>query len=230
VNKPEKTYSDYYSDEFIDDICRSFDISENKKSKLIFFLNNAAPGYLYYKTAFENAPGSRELRKEIRKIGEWVENLLKLIDETDKRALDILWNEIRAPGETPRKPAANSETDQFFAKFGTGNGPGSDALFGGSEIQSALHRLKLSAARANERLKAGSKGGRPRIEAARIWVSNARDFWTHALGRKFSFDMASGEMATDAGNFCLQALKALDPDVTASMVATAMRAAIRKNL
>ena len=68
-------------------------------------------------------------------------------------------------------------------------------------------------------------GGLVPSEALSLWVSNMQEFWTNVLGRKFAYNPSKRD--TDATRFCREALKFLDPDVTATALSTAMRKAIK---
>ena len=73
-----------------------------------------------------------------------------------------------------------------------------------------------------------AEGGRPSLEALRMWVLNAQRFWTKELGAPFTYTAFEGKGYTDASQFCYDCIQPLDPGVTESNLSTTIRTVIRR--
>jgi hypothetical protein len=199
-----------YTDEFIGDLARSFDIKPEQLEPLKRFLNDAAQMYEATKGVDSLDEQLLIIRDGLRRVAAAHNELTQLLRTLSFLPRDRLWHpmwekQFRPPGKVffsvPFEPNEYPDENSFRDAL--------EAL--GRRIQARLNDLR----------DVNDRGGRPKGLPLTVWAAQVRDFWEQVLGRKFVYKRVF--------HFLTMAIHPLAPDVTDAALRTAVRE-IRKPL
>ncbi len=228
----------YYSDELIKLLADKYLILENSQNiQLIDFLERTGEFYFSIKNSDAEKLNSKDIRRHIAKTKNLAVKLESNLAEMSDVTRQVFWApENVVSMEQADRGRTHSSFGHLFFRFIDKDGFEASIRTEPETIVDALNILEKYADHALDNLRA-RKSGRPADEALRMWAVNIHSFWTNALERDFTFYDVDGVPATEAYNFCIDAMKSLDPEVTSQAIATAMRKVItnksrltRKNL
>jgi hypothetical protein len=219
-----------YTRKIIDDLAAKCKITEPAKIKsLEKFLHLSAWNYERHKSEAEKKLKIRKLRSQIQDIGDLAFELKAQLHLLHPVAEKIFWRQSAVGVQNPAisgNVVYTGPMGQTIIQTEIEPGTYEDRYLNRIKIEEAIH-LMGNFAQSALRHTPDDAGGRPKGEPVQNWTTSMREFWTQELGRKFTYAPNEGEGYTPAYVFCKAALKPLDPAVTPSALATAMRKTIR---
>lgn len=219
--------SEIYPASIFEQLWRDHKIGEPKHPALWDFLRFAASVYFFEVTTEEIRVPAHFARDRFSSIAANARTILKDIEFLDSRFRLAVAREAGQAAIDALSIAIRPQTYFSGAEGIEMTPPVPIREITAAQLTHALEMVAYTAERHVERFKKDD-GGRATDRALDIWISNAQSFWTVSLGRRFTYDAQAGkEGHTAAFRFCSDALRPLAPEISASMLSTAMRKIIK---
>ena len=227
---PEQYYATTYDKETVLHLCRIAHFDPGDAARVQGELEQFAAIYRWRDTTADAKSSWKPIKRELDTLSNQAARLMGTLATLSPEAARAVERQIDADAQSGivNADGANDTPSLFFrlnelSPDVIGHSADLDFL---QKLVSGLHHA-ASVARDSGR---NSRAGRKLEIGMLIWLSNIKDFWQANTDQPFSRDATSdGEPTTNAGDFCLLAFRAIEPDCPASRVLNGMKTVIKQS-
>lgn len=226
----------FFSDEFLDQLLRDYQIDEQLKDNLHERLERIAKEWYLQ----QNSPEEKVSPSDVRKALDGLSRDAHALKKRMESANDAVWSSIIGASSYYRFSSEDlgfEYATPHFPEHGEIGVPAVTVATSGAHkpldtievasIISALGQLAFFAEVAPE-VNPPKNMKAQNIRPLREWMFGMHNVWLGIIQRKFTRDVASdGEPITEAARFCVDIYKVLDPETEKSLVINEMKRRIK---
>lgn len=216
-----------FTPEVLQRLCDDFAIPDTKQEEVRAHLEGSADTFYHWRNNVDDAPRPGERRAALAEIAHLAEQLKDRLDRIDDLSHSAFWFPER--NLTMSVFTGQTETEWGHKIERVRVSDDSEAFW--YETPDVLLRsltiIQNYAKQGMERIP-DDPGGQRRLEGLRYWIANLHILWTDILGRKFTVDSHEGQPVSEAARFCVAATKLTAPDISNTLIFTAMQARRRR--
>jgi len=223
-------YATTYDTETVLRLCRIADIDPGNAARVQDELENFAAIYRWRNTTADAKSSGKTVKRELDTLSKQAARLMGTLASLSPEAARAIERQVDADAQSGimNTDRANDTPSLFFRLDELSPdviGHSADLEFL-RKLVSGLHHA-ASVAHDNGR---NSRAGRKLEIGMLLWLSNIKSFWQANTDQPFSRDATpDGEPTTNAGEFCLLAFRAIEPDCPASRVLNGMKTVIKQS-
>ena len=226
---PRQHYAATYDTETVHRLCRIAHIDPGHSARVRDELERCAAIYRWRHAAATSRKPGTPIKRELNKLSKQAARLMETLAALSPDAARAIERQIDADAQSCIVNADTATDKQsLFIQL---DDPGSDTI-GHSADLDMLKAIVARLCRAAETEAAAvkkSRSSKPIDFGMLIWLSNIKDFWQANTALPFTRDATpDGEPITNAGEFCLLAFRAIEPDCPTSRVLNGMKTIIKQ--